>query len=273
MLLNSRIYSRLNYETLWCPIYRITVATPTGETDKLSSFPTRPLRPLTVTLCGSTRFKDAFVEANRRESLAGHIVLSVGLFGHQEGLDMSGPVKAALDQLHLRKVDMADEVLVLNERGYVGESMRREVEYARQTGKRVRSLEPLSAESDPAEPVTHDTPERLDSLTPQPWPGLSLSPLVTDWALCMDAEMRANRGKGAEVDWLRCEPTDLWKETMDHAAKLLQALREKDFARVREFAADTANLAMMTRDTYTVRVEAEAESLANPSGCGAQPGV
>ena len=134
---------------------------------------------------------------------------------------------------------MADEILVLNVGRYVGESTRREVEYARQTGKRVRSLEPLSAESDPAEPVTHDTPERLDSLTPQPWPGLSLSPLVTDWALCMDAEMRANRGKGAEVDWLRCEPTDLWKETMDHAGKLLQALREKDYDAPRK-AADRA---------------------------------
>lgn len=63
---------------------------------------------------------------------------------------------------------------------------------------------------------------------------------------------------------------------MSHAGKLLQALREKDFARVREFAADTANLAMMTRDAYADRLDGEgeaAESPANPSGCGAQPGV
>lgn len=90
---------------------------------------------------------------------------------------------------------------------YVGKRTRREVGYARQTGKRVSSIESGSMELTPAQPVTHDTPERQASDTANSWP--CPSPLVTDWALCMDAEMRANRGKGAEVDWLRCEPTDL----------------------------------------------------------------
>lgn len=98
-------------------------------------------RPVRVCLCGSTRFPDAFVRATREETLAGRIVLSVGLFGHQEGIDMGGPVKAALDALHLRKIDLADEVLFLNVGGYMGESTRRELAYAKTRGKRIRFLE------------------------------------------------------------------------------------------------------------------------------------
>jgi hypothetical protein len=99
-------------------------------------------KPRVVCLCGSTRFGDAFRDAQRDETLAGRIVLTVGLLGHAEGLDMDGPVKAMLDELHLRKIDLADEVLCLNVGGYVGQSTRREVEYARLTGKPVRYLEP-----------------------------------------------------------------------------------------------------------------------------------
>jgi predicted HAD superfamily Cof-like phosphohydrolase len=98
--------------------------------------------PRVVCLCGSTRFPEAWVKANREETLAGRIVLSVGMFGHQEGVDMNGPVKQALDRLHFRKIDRADEVLILNVDGYIGESTRRELEYARRQGKVVRFLEP-----------------------------------------------------------------------------------------------------------------------------------
>lgn len=97
--------------------------------------------PTIVCLCGSTRFVNAFRDALRNETLAGKIVLSVGLLGHAEGLDMNGLVKKALDELHLRKIDLADEVLILNVGGYVGESTRRELEYARKYGKTVRFLE------------------------------------------------------------------------------------------------------------------------------------
>ncbi len=96
-----------------------------------------------VCLCGSTRFKEAFIAANRSETLAGRIVLSVGLFGHEEGMDMSGSVKAQLDELHKRKIDLADEILVLNVAGYIGESTQSEIKYAREKGKLVRWLESL----------------------------------------------------------------------------------------------------------------------------------
>jgi hypothetical protein len=98
-------------------------------------------RPIIVCLCGSTKFKDAFIEATRKETLKGKIVLSVGLFGHIEGLDMSGETKKMLDELHLRKIDMADEVLFLNVNGYIGESTGRELEYAQMKGKTIMFLE------------------------------------------------------------------------------------------------------------------------------------
>jgi hypothetical protein len=97
--------------------------------------------PPVVCLCGSTRFKDAFTAAMRDETLSGKIVLSVGLFGHLEGLDMDGPIKQMLDHLHLRKIDLADEVLILNVGGYIGSSTRNELDYARRVGKPVRFLE------------------------------------------------------------------------------------------------------------------------------------
>jgi hypothetical protein len=98
-------------------------------------------RPRIVTLCGSTRFRDAFEAAMRAETLAGRICIGVGLFGHQEALDMGGPVKAMLDRLHLAKIDISHEILVLNVGGYIGTSTRNEIAYAIREGKVVRYLE------------------------------------------------------------------------------------------------------------------------------------
>lgn len=98
-------------------------------------------KPIIVCLCGSTRFKEAFEAASKSETMSGKIVLSVGLFGHIEGLDMDGPVKKMLDELHLRKIDLADEVLILNVDNYIGESTKRELEYSRNNNKVIRFLE------------------------------------------------------------------------------------------------------------------------------------
>lgn len=97
--------------------------------------------PTIVCLCGSTRFKDAFIAAQRSETLAGKIVLSVGLFGHEEAMDMGGETKKSLDRLHFDKILIADEVLILNVGGYIGESTRNEERYAMAMGKTVRYLE------------------------------------------------------------------------------------------------------------------------------------
>jgi hypothetical protein len=113
-----------------------------GWTEHCDSKPRRVMnRPTVVCLCGSTRFKDAFEKASREETLNGNIVLSVGLFGHLEGLDMNGDTKKMLDELHKRKIDLADEVLFLNVDGYIGESTKRELEYSKKNKKIVRFLE------------------------------------------------------------------------------------------------------------------------------------
>lgn len=106
-----------------------------------------------ITLCGSTRFRDAFLEAQKRLTLEGNIVISVGLFGHAgdsevwEGMseDTLTQTKIMLDDMHKRKIDMADEIFVINVGGYIGESTASEIAYARSTGKTVRYLEKAEA--------------------------------------------------------------------------------------------------------------------------------
>lgn len=106
-------------------------------------------RPTIVCLCGSTRFSEAFQKANLNETLAGNIVLTIGCDMKADNELFAGmpedtltKIKADLDELHLRKIDLADEVLILNVGGYVGESTQREWLYALSNGKRVRWLEP-----------------------------------------------------------------------------------------------------------------------------------
>ena len=96
-----------------------------------------------VTLCGSTRFREAFLREQKRLTLAGCIVLSVGLFGHSgDGEVFTEGTKEMLDDMHKRKIDMADGIFVINVGGYIGESTRSEIEYAMRTGKDVAYLEP-----------------------------------------------------------------------------------------------------------------------------------
>ncbi len=105
-----------------------------------------PIVPIIVCLCGSTRFSETFHEANLRETLAGKIVLSIGCdFKSDSDLEIAGQLteedKKRLDELHLRKIDLADEVLILNVGGYIGVSTAREAAYAKLHGKRIRWLE------------------------------------------------------------------------------------------------------------------------------------
>lgn len=97
-----------------------------------------------VTLCGSTRFKDAFMEAQKRLTLAGNIVISVGLFGHSGDNEVwTEGTKEMLDNMHKRKIDMSDGIYVINVGGYIGESTRSEIDYAIRNGKTIEYLEPL----------------------------------------------------------------------------------------------------------------------------------
>jgi len=99
-------------------------------------------KPKIVCLCGSGRFKDAFEQAEFDETLKGNIVLTIGC--NTKDIARTGDLshyKPMLDELHLRKIDLADEVLILNVGGYIGESTKRELEYARQHNKEIRFLE------------------------------------------------------------------------------------------------------------------------------------
>ena len=111
-------------------------------------------KPKIVCLCGSTRFGEAFQQASLYETMAGKIVLSIGCDTHSDDQIFTAmtpeqlqKTKAMLDELHLRKIDLADEVLILNVGGYIGESTSRELEYAVSSGKYVRFLEPGEHES------------------------------------------------------------------------------------------------------------------------------
>lgn len=95
-----------------------------------------------ITLCGSTRFKEQFLEAQKRLTLAGNIVISVGLFGHSGDDEVwTEGTKEMLDDMHKRKIDMADEIYVINVGSYIGSSTRSEIEYARSRGKVIKYLE------------------------------------------------------------------------------------------------------------------------------------
>ncbi|MGW0933716.1 hypothetical protein [Streptomyces sp. NPDC002666] len=100
-----------------------------------------PDRPEIVCICGSTRFVDEMSEANRDLTFAGAIVVAPGVFLRAEDREADASItaeqKAALDALHLRKIDLADRVLVVNPGGYIGESTSREIAYAHATGKPV----------------------------------------------------------------------------------------------------------------------------------------
>ena len=102
-----------------------------------------------ITLCGSTRFKDAFLEMQKRLTLEGNIVISVGLFGHSGDNEawVEG-TKEMLDDMHKRKIDMADEIFVINVGGYIGDSTRSEIEYAKKTGKSIHYLEIIDGRAD-----------------------------------------------------------------------------------------------------------------------------
>jgi hypothetical protein len=100
--------------------------------------------PEVVTLCGSTEYKQEFIEANFRLTMAGKIVISVGWFSHADHQKYAPTPdeKAALDELNLRKIDLSDAIFVINVGGHIGDSTRREIEYARGRGKRIDYLEP-----------------------------------------------------------------------------------------------------------------------------------
>jgi hypothetical protein len=98
-----------------------------------------------ITLCGSTRFEAEFAEVNQRLTMDGYVVISLGMFslpdltGYGWTAD-SRDLRGRLGGLHFQKIRMADEVYIVDPGGYLGESTRREIAYAKELGKPVRYL-------------------------------------------------------------------------------------------------------------------------------------
>jgi len=96
-----------------------------------------------ITLCGSTKFRDEFIAEQKRLTLEGNIVISVGFFGHSGDNEVwSESTKEMHDDMHKRKSDLADEIFVINPGGYIGQSTIIEIEYALKTNKPVKYLKP-----------------------------------------------------------------------------------------------------------------------------------
>lgn len=95
-----------------------------------------------ITLCGSTKFKTEFLQVQKDLTLKGNIVISVGMFGHSgDGEVWQEGVKEMLDDMHKRKIDMANEIFVINKNGYIGSSTQSEIAYAQSIGKKIQYLE------------------------------------------------------------------------------------------------------------------------------------
>lgn len=91
-----------------------------------------------ITLCGSTKFKDEFIETQKELSLAGYIVISVGLFGHSGDSEVwENNKKEMLDDMHRKKIDMSDAIMVIDPNGYIGESTKKEIDYAQSKNKEI----------------------------------------------------------------------------------------------------------------------------------------
>jgi hypothetical protein len=105
-------------------------------------------RPTIVCLCGSTKSWQEFQRQNVKATLAGKIVLSIAPFENHDDVTFSHlseterqQLTDKLDTLHKYKIDLADEILIINVGGYIGESTKRELEYARAQNKTIRFLE------------------------------------------------------------------------------------------------------------------------------------
>lgn len=148
-------------------------------------------KPRVITLCGSTRFPDAFALANAHLSMQGYVVIGLGLMGHADEPrgarfltsdgDESTSEKRELDELHFRKIDLSDEVFVVNVGGYVGSSTRREIAYARQHGKRVRYLFP--------DDVPGDLPQDADRDEERAGWSADMTRVARDFTTAIDAAL------------------------------------------------------------------------------------
>ena len=90
-----------------------------------------------ITLCGSIKFKDEFIKVQEKLTSDGNIVLTPNFFNNIKKENIDEKTKKMLDEMHKQKIDMSDEIYVINVGGYIGESTKSEIEYAKRKGKKI----------------------------------------------------------------------------------------------------------------------------------------
>ena len=96
-----------------------------------------------ITLCGSIRFKNEFMKVQEELTLDGNIVFTPNFFNNLKG-EIKKETRKMLDEMHRQKIDMSNEIYVINCGGYIGESTKSEIEYAKANGKKISYLEDIS---------------------------------------------------------------------------------------------------------------------------------
>ena len=96
-----------------------------------------------ITLCGSIKFKDEFMKVQEKLTLEGNIVLTPNFFNSIKKEEITLETKKMLDEMHRQKIDMSNEIYVINFGGYIGESTKAEIEYAKAKGKNISYLESI----------------------------------------------------------------------------------------------------------------------------------
>ena len=96
-----------------------------------------------ITLCGSIKFKDKFIKVQEKLTLEGNIVLTPNFFNNIKKEEIDEETKKMLDEMHRQKIDMSDEIYIINFGGYIGESTKAEIEYVKTKGKKLSYLESI----------------------------------------------------------------------------------------------------------------------------------
>ncbi|MCK4386861.1 MAG: hypothetical protein KAV41_02140 [Candidatus Pacebacteria bacterium] len=91
-----------------------------------------------ITLSGSTKFRDQFREVERMLTMDGKIVLPPAIYGKAEGIKHSVEVSKHLLSLHLDKINISDGIFVIDVGGYIGDSTKKEIDYAKDKGKFIK---------------------------------------------------------------------------------------------------------------------------------------
>lgn len=94
-----------------------------------------------VTLCGSTRFKKEFERVQKELTLSGYIVIPLTIYSQYDKTKLTDEQKQMLIEMEYRKIDISDEIYVINKYGYIDSDTMKAIEYAENRHRRIRYME------------------------------------------------------------------------------------------------------------------------------------